>query len=453
MDHDPTPPDERGDRDSRPGRHEGGARRSLTRRYLVIHGLRWFPVGLMAPIMVLLFTSRGLSLTEFGVVITVMTGTAFALELPTGGLADALGRKRVLLAAAGFLLVAKISLLAIASSPARPAVWLMLVASLSMGVYRALESGPLDAWYVDALHALDPRADVEAGLGRAGGVTGFSIALGSLLAGGLLAWNPFVGLEPMALVMGVATAFAVAQAVAIATLMSEVREPLGWQVVVASVRDVPRVIRATFGLVRTSRILALLLVVEATASVGMVAFETLFPVRLETLTGSTDTAAALMGPVSAAAWAASGAGATMIARASRRLGPYRTSMALRVLQAATILGMGLAMGPVGAIVGLVATYLVHGAFNPVHMALVHGQVGADTRATALSLNAMVAGAAYTASAVAIGAVADTWSVPVAMGVCAGACLLGLAPLVRARRLAATPRSMDHDRDAASLTPA
>lgn len=456
MSHDPSPldtpsPDPAADDDRR------AETRSLTRRYLVIHGLRWLPVGLLVPIMVLLFTSRGLSLTEFGLVTAIMTGTAFALELPTGGLADALGRKRVLLFAAAFLLLAKVGFLAISLSSGRPAGWLVLVASLSMGIYRALESGPLDAWYVDALHAIDADADVTAGLGRAGGVTGVAIAIGSVAAGGLLAWDPIPGLDPMALVVGVATALAIAQTVAIATLMSEVRAPLGWPVLADSVRDVPRVIRSSLGLVRASRILALLLVVEATASIGMVAFEVLFPVRLETLTGSTQAAAAMMGPVSAAGWAAAGAGAALVARASRRLGPYRTSMALRVVQAATIMAMALAMGPVGVIVGFVAAYLVHGAFNPVHMALVHDQVGSDRRATVLSLNSMVASAAYTASAVAVGAVADTWSVPVAMTACAAVCLVAVPPLMRARRLAAhqapPPSGPATDDDRVGLTTA
>jgi predicted MFS family arabinose efflux permease len=226
---------------------------------------------------------------------------------------------------------------------------------------------------------------------------------------------------------------------------------------VASLRDVPRVIRSSLGLVRASRILALLLVIEATASIGMVAFEVLFPVRLETLTGSTQAAAALMGPVSAAGWAAAGVGAALVARASRRLGPYRTSMALRVLQAATILGMALALGPVGVVVGFVAAYLVHGAFNPVHMTLVHDQVGSDTRATVLSLNSMVASAAHTGAAIGIGAVADTWSVPVAMIACAAACLVAVPPLIRARRLAAQeappPAGPTRDDDRVGLTTA
>src|SRR3712207_7579714 len=55
--------------------------------------LRWLPVGFQAPITVLLAQSRGLSLAEIGLLFTVHGLVVVALELPTGGLADVLGRR------------------------------------------------------------------------------------------------------------------------------------------------------------------------------------------------------------------------------------------------------------------------------------------------------------------------------------------------------------------------
>ncbi|MBY5162417.1 MFS transporter [Salsipaludibacter albus] len=425
--------------------------RGLTRRLLVLDGLRWLPTGLFIPILVLLFTERGLSLTEFGIVGTIMATTTFLLELPTGGLADALGRRRVLVTACGFLLVSKAAMFTIALSDTRPSWLLITLASVTMGIYRALESGPLASWYVDAVHAIDPTADVEGGLGKQGAVTGFAIATGSLLAGGIIAWDPVAGVDPMAVVIGVSWTLVVVQIVSIALLMAEVREPLGPAVLAGSIRQVPSVMAQTVALVRTSRVLALLLVVEATWSVGMVAFENLFPVRLADVVGSTDDAAALLGPVAAVAWAASGAGAGLVVRLSRRLGPYRTGALLRLVQATFIVGMGVLAGTVGIVVAFVATYFVHGASGPIHLNLVHRQVDADHRATALSLNSMVAFAAFSASGIAIGAIADQVSVPVAMAVCATVTALGSLGYVAARRHDPTggrgPRRVD-DQDAA-----
>jgi hypothetical protein len=45
--------------------------RSARRRYLVLTALRWLPVGLLIPIFVLVPLSRGLSLTEIGLVFAV----------------------------------------------------------------------------------------------------------------------------------------------------------------------------------------------------------------------------------------------------------------------------------------------------------------------------------------------------------------------------------------------
>lgn len=406
----------------------------LTRHYLVMHGLRWLPTGLLIPIMVLLFTSRGFSLTEFGVLGTVLGATTFLLEVPTGGLADTLGRRKVLLTGAAFSLLSEGLLVVVALSPERPSFTLVMAAMVAMGVYRALESGPLDAWYVDAMHDLDGHEQVEAGLGRAGTVTGFGIATGSLASGGLMAWDPVVGVDPMAVVLAVSILLVVAHTATIAVLMDDPRTTRGKDALLASVREVPAVMASTTRLVRASGVLALLLVVEATWSVGMVAFENLFPVRLEELAGSTDTAAALLGPVGAAAWGASGLAAGLVTRLSRRIGTYRAAMLLRLVQATTITVMGLLAGVAGVVAAYIGTYAAHGASAPVHYSLLHRQVGADQRTTVLSLNSMAAFAAFSVAGIAIGALADTTTVSAAMLVCAVVTGLGtLAYFLAARR--------------------
>jgi hypothetical protein len=60
--------------------------RSAFRRYLLLTALRWLPVGLLMPVFVLVPLSRGLTLTEIGLVFAAQGLVVFALELPTGGL-------------------------------------------------------------------------------------------------------------------------------------------------------------------------------------------------------------------------------------------------------------------------------------------------------------------------------------------------------------------------------
>ena len=143
-----------------PGPVAAGALASVARRHVVLTALRWLPTGVLVPVVVVLMQERGLTLAQVGAVAAVQGVVVLLLELPTGGLADAFGRRPVLVAAS-MLDVASLALLAVAGTPGT-----FMLAWAVQGVYRALESGPLDAWYVDASQALDPAADIEAGMGR-----------------------------------------------------------------------------------------------------------------------------------------------------------------------------------------------------------------------------------------------------------------------------------------------
>jgi len=71
--------------------------RGARRRFLLLRGLRWLPTGLLIPVLVLLLLERGLTLGQIGLVAAAQGLVVMLLELPTGALADALGRRRVLL--------------------------------------------------------------------------------------------------------------------------------------------------------------------------------------------------------------------------------------------------------------------------------------------------------------------------------------------------------------------
>ena len=70
------------------------------RRFVALTALRWFPTGVVLPVMVLLMRQRGLDLGEVGMVLAVYSLVTAALELPTGGLADVIGRRPVLVISA-----------------------------------------------------------------------------------------------------------------------------------------------------------------------------------------------------------------------------------------------------------------------------------------------------------------------------------------------------------------
>lgn len=395
--------------------------RSARRRYLALTALRWLPVGFLAPIFVLIPLSRGLSLTEIGFVFAAQGLVVLALELPTGGLSDALGRRPVLVIASVVAIVS-MTLFTIADSAA-----MFVAAMILQGVYRALDSGPLEAWFVDATLAADPNAEIEHGLGRGTAVLSVAIAVGALASGGLVALHPLPSADPLLLPLLVALGVHVLHLGGVALLMTEAPRPRHPEAIAASVRAVPGIIREGLGLLRSSRVLLALVLVEAFWGFSMPAFESLFPIRLSELVGGTDPAAAIMGPVGSAAWFASAGGAAGIVIASRRIGVARSAALLRILQGATIVAMGLIAGPVGVVVAYLACYTTHGASNPMHTTLLHRQVAGSYRTTVLSMNSMVGQPAGALGTITLAALADGTSVASAMIVGGIICALA-APL-------------------------
>lgn len=392
--------------------------RQIRGRFLVLLGLRWFPVGLKIPVLVLLPLERGLTIAQFGAAMAAQGLVVLFLELPTGGLSDAIGRRPVLLLA-GLINFASLAVLSVAGSVA-----LFVVVFALQGVYRALDSGPLEAWYVDHALAADPDADIETGLSRSGVVLGLSIGGGALLGGGIVALGPIAGVTALTVPVLLALVLQVAGLVALAALMTEDRPARGLVALAASTRGVPAAIGNALKLVRRSRVLAALIAVELFWGFGMVTFETLMPVRLSEVIGNADEAAALMGPVGAAGWAASAAGAALIPLLARRIGAPWTGFTLRIVQGATVVGMALLAGPVGVIGAFLFCYAVHGAASPVHVGMLHRQVDGPYRASVLSLNSMVGQPSGALGAVVLTGIAAHASTGVAM--LTGAIVLAVA---------------------------
>ncbi len=382
----------------------------VRRRFLMLRASRWLPTGLLIPVLVLIKTDRGLTLAQIGLVSLVTGVTTFALELPTGGLADSLGRRPVMMAA-GMVDAASLFLVAVSQTLTG-----FMIAGFLQGIYRALESGPLDAWYVDASHIADPDADIDTGLARGGAVLGASIAAGSLAAAGLIAWAPLG--DPLALPVFVAVALRLADVVLTRMLVVEVTDVTGLAGFRESVREVPTVVRTAVRTVTSSRVLLTLVSVELLWGFGMTGWETFYPVRLAAIEGSNTAAGAIMGPSVTAAWLISAGAALLAPAAIRRFGAGLTAIILRILQGVTVAIIGLAGGTIGVVIAFLATNAIHGVANPIHQTLLHRQITSGARTTVLSANSMLAMIGFAVGGVALGAVADTAGLTTAISIAA-----------------------------------
>lgn len=401
---------------------------SLRTRFWIIAGVRWLSTGFIVPVAALLPLDRGLSIAEYGSVVAMQGIVVLLLELPTGGFADALGRRPVLIASS-VIACGSWSVSSVAQSVA-----VFALASGLAGLYRALDSGPLNAWYVDSVHAdptiTDRDRAVSTGLSGSASIAGVGIATGSLLAAGLVEWSPFGRESALAIPYRVAAGLALVQVLVALCLMDEDRSArVGG--LVASVRATPAAIADGVRLLMRSRVLRALVAVELFWGFGIVAFETMTPIRLSELVGDRDHAASLMGPVTAVAWGVSALGAAIVPLLLRRWSKVVVSVVLRIVQGATVIAMGLAAGPVGLVVGFLATYAVHSAAGAVHETLLHEQVGSGQRATVLSLASMALHPAASVGAISLGAIATGASTGTAM-VVGGVVLALAAPLFLVR---------------------
>lgn len=404
--------------------------RLLRRRYHLLLALRWIPVGLFITVFVLLLRDRGLTLAEIGIGTAAQGIVMLFLELPSGGLADALGRKPVLILASGFSMVATVVLL-VADS-----VLLLAVVSSLQGIHRALDSGPLEAWFVDASLDADPDVDLERGLSNADIVICSSIGLGALLGGVVAATDGFLGIDALVAPLVLGLAVQAVGLVALLALLDEQRAGRGWTAARRSIAHVPRVVADAVRLIRASALLTALVIAELLWGFGMLAFETLMPVRLGEVSGGLDEAARLLGPSITAAWVLSALGAAAAPLLVRKFGSAVAGCALRLGHGVTVVFMGLAAGPAGLIAAYLGTYWVHGATSPVHYGMVHRSVESSHRATVVSANSLTAQVGGAVSGIVLGALADATSITTAM-VVAAVVLAAAAPLYLVGRATAT----------------
>ncbi|WP_045076391.1 MFS transporter [Psychromicrobium lacuslunae] len=350
----------------------------VLRRFLALYGLRWVPVGLLIPSLVLLCLERGISVADVGVALSLRGFIWLFMDLPAGSLADTWGRRPVLLTAAAVTLMSHLALATI------PTLSGLVIFSVLQGLYRGLDSGTLNAWYVDSMIALGKKDSIERGFRLSGAVLGWSICAGCLLSGVLVWWHPIPGVtalnQPVLLAVAINLIVLAASLRFIPETKLSSSQPFG-----RAIRSVPATLRDGLRLVRNSKILLGLVLVELLWGFGMVATETLVPLRLEEIT-SQSVAAVILSPVTAAGWGVSALGAAALPLLTRKFGRVGAAVTLKIVQGIAVIAMGLVAGPVGVVLGYLFSYIINGAATPLHNSMVHDAIEGPHRTTASSVN-------------------------------------------------------------------
>lgn len=137
----------------------------------------WFAIGIIIPVMTLFLLEKGLNLIQVGIVFAAYGATTVLLELPTGGLADAIGRKKVYIISLLFLIASGLLLVFVNSFV------FILLSSILNGMARSLSSGTMDAHFIDEFYRVDPQVNLQQEMAKIGIFIPLALGLGSLLGG------------------------------------------------------------------------------------------------------------------------------------------------------------------------------------------------------------------------------------------------------------------------------
>lgn len=357
----------------------------IRRRFVILTAFRWLPTGLIVPALVLIGQARGLSLGQIGLTAAIYGTTTLALELPTGGLADVVGRRPVLITAALMAVAAGI-VTALGTSFAA-----LAVAAAIRGIARALDSGPLQSWYVDRSREIAPDAPIRGGLSQAAAGESIALAVGTLAAGGVLTVTRLPASDAPLIAMStpflVAACLAIVQAALVLVWVKEASRTATLSIREVA-RDVPSTISAGVRLAATHPTLRRLLMLIAAVGTALAGIELLMPAHLSDVLGSGQKAGTTYALLATLGFAGSALGAAMAPFATRVLRtPSRVALTGTIGAACALVGAGVSTLGVIA-VAYVAFYVLLGLGSPLIDELTHNAVTSRERATMLSVNSM-----------------------------------------------------------------
>jgi MFS family permease len=370
----------------------------IERTYLVLLLGNTLAASFIWGINTIFLLDAGLSNLEAFAANAFFTAGMVVFEVPTGIVADTVGRRRSYLL--GTVTLSAATLLYVVLWQLGAPFWQWAVVSLLLGLGFTFFSGAVEAWLVDAMNATGYTGDMESVFGRGQIVGGAAMLTGSL-AGGFIAQHaglgvPFV-LRGVVLMVMFVVAFRLMHDIGFAPERGG--RPL------AEMRKI-----AAAGIEHGWRVPAVKwLMVEALfiGGVGVYAFYALQPYLLE-LYGDPHAyqIAGLVAAIVAGAQILGGVAAPLI----RRLFHRRTS-ALIAMAGASALTLG-AIGIVEsfwAVIALISVWgMLFAATMPIRQAYMNDLIPSRQRATILSMDSLMASSGGVWTQPALGRAADAW---------------------------------------------
>ncbi len=392
--------------------HKGGymvrTHKELFFHYSLNQGLHWFSLGIIIPVMILAFLDFGFDIGQIGIAMAVMSTTVLLLELPTGGLADTLGRKRIYIIAV-FFYVAGYSLLLFASA------FIHLIAVVVLvGIGRALSSGTIDAWFIDEHKRLGGDDEhLQQDLAKAGIVIPAALGVGTL-AGGFI--PDITGSFRSNIVILIA--LYCLQMLLTAVLIKENRADFNGRLS-DGFRQFPRVLSSAVKYGIRQRNTLVILIATAALGIGLSGLEQLWQPRVRGI--SPETGTWFLGVLSTGYFLAAAAGSgvsTGVLKLFRQnygmfLFCFRLLMAVFYIALSFVFSLGAFM-PLYFIL-----FFFHGITGSPEMTIFNRDIPSGKRSSLLSLNSLFLQAGGVMGSVAAGQIALRLSIPAAWRLAGG----------------------------------
>ncbi len=343
----------------------------------------------------------GLSNLEAFAANAFFTAGMVIFEVPTGIVADTIGRRVSYLL--GTVTLAATTLLYVLLWQLEAAFWAWALVSIGLGLGFTFFSGAVEAWLVDALNATGFEGNLESVFGKGQIVMGSAMLAGSV-AGGYIAQATNLGVPFILRAVVLAVMFGLAF-----VLMRDVgftpARGAGLR------RGVQKISSASieYGW-RVPAVKWMMLASPFTAGVGFYAFYALQPYLLELYGDPTAYGiAGLVAAIVAGAQIVGGIAAPFI----RKLFTRRTSALLLITaaSAATLALIGL-FENFWAAIGLIVIWgLLFAASMPIRQAYLNGLIPSQQRATILSFDSMLGSTGGVVVQPVLGRSADVWGYP------------------------------------------
>ena len=401
--------------------------KNIQRIYYLVISLFWLATALPIALFVLLAQSRGLDLFQVGITMGLYSLTIVLLEVPTGGLADTIGRKRVAILAYSVILLSGLVLLGAFTFP------VFLFGFMLNGVGRALSSGALDAWFVDALKAADPEFDLQPALAKVGTFTLLSLGVGTL--GGSLIPDLFSNLPadgtaiftPLSMPLVISGAIKILLLLVVIFLVKEERPSTREITWLGGLQEIPSMVRTAVTLTRQNNIILLLLSVTCASGFVLVSLESFWQPHFANLFGGSEGNTVWFGVIMGGNFLVGMLGNMIVTPISKALGKRYGLVAaiFHGLRGVILIGLALQSNLPIAVLLFWLVYLNMGIVNSPHSTLLNEQIPSEQRSSMLSIESLAAYLGGAVGGVLLGYIAEHLSISTAWIISGGALVLSL----------------------------